>query len=107
MGYRVELAERAARDLRRLYVTVNAEASAPARVWFNGLENIVLSLEQHTARGAFVPEDTKLRHLLYGRAGYRYRIIYTIYDQKCVVTVLHIRHGSHGGFVATSYGEEA
>ena len=37
MAYRVDLTERAAGDLRRIYRTINAEDGARARAWFNEL----------------------------------------------------------------------
>jgi plasmid stabilization system protein ParE len=98
MSYSVDLTERAARDLRRIYTAINAEDSQQARLWFNGLERTILSLDEHPARGAAIPEDGKLRHLLYGRRGHRYRIIYAIVEGDQVVTVLHIRHGARDAF---------
>jgi toxin ParE1/3/4 len=99
MAYRVDLTERAARNLRRIYLTINAEDAAQARVWFNGLEKAVLSLDEHPARGAPTPEDSNLRHLLYGRRRHRYRIIYAIDEANRVVTVLHIRHSARDAFM--------
>jgi toxin ParE1/3/4 len=99
MAYRVDLTERAARDLRRIYLTINAEDTAQARVWFNGLEQAVLSLDENPARGAPTPEGADLRHLLYGRRRHCYRIIYAVDDASRVVTVLHIRHGARDAFM--------
>jgi len=98
MAYRVDLTERAARDLRRIYHTVNADVSAQAHAWFNGLERVILSLNEHPARGAVIPEGDSLRHLLYGRKPNVYRAIYEIDEQNQVVTVLHIRHGRRDAF---------
>ena len=98
MAYRVDLTERAARNLRRLYRTIDAHDSVQARIWFNGLEKAILSLHEHPARGAVVPEEDSLRHLLYGRGRDRYRIIYSIDERNRVVTVLHIRHGARDAF---------
>jgi plasmid stabilization system protein ParE len=98
VAYRVDITERAARDLRRIYLTINAEDSVQARAWFNGLERAVLSLDEHPARGAPIPEAGDLRHLLYGRKGRRYRVIYAIDEASRTVTVLHIRHGSRDAF---------
>jgi toxin ParE1/3/4 len=39
-----------------------------------------------------------VRHLLYGRKGRRYRVIYAIDQASRTVTVLHIRHGSRDAF---------
>jgi plasmid stabilization system protein ParE len=78
MAYRVDLTERAARNLRRIYLIINAEDSAQARTWLNEVEQAALSLDEHPARGAPVSEDSNLRHLLYGCRRHRYRIIYAI-----------------------------
>ena len=67
MPYRVDLTERAARNLRRIYLTINAVDAAQAYAWFNGLEKAVLSLDEHPTRGAPIPEGGDLRHLIYGR----------------------------------------
>ena len=106
MAYRVDLTERAARNLRRIYLTINAGDSAQARAWFNGLEKTVLSLNEHPARGAVIPEDAHLRQLLYGRKGHRYRIIYAIDERNRIVTVLHIRHGSRDAFMPDEADDE-
>lgn len=104
MAYRVDLTRRAARDLGHLYRTINAEDSAQAHAWFNGLERVILSLDENPARGSVIPEDASLRHLLYGRRRNVYRIIYAIDEHSRVVTVLHIRHGARDAF--TSRDEE-
>jgi len=94
MTYRVELTARATRNLRRIYRDINAAGSTQARAWFNGLEAAVLSLDESPARNPMTPEDSNLRHLLYGRRRHVYRVIYAIDEAGGVVTVLHIRHGS-------------
>ena len=50
------------------------------------------------ARNPTIPEDSSLRHLLYGRGRNVYRIIYTIDEASRMVSVLHIRHGSQDAF---------
>jgi plasmid stabilization system protein ParE len=107
MAYRVDLTERAARDLRRIYLGINAEEAAQARAWYNGLEKAILSLDEHPARSAPIPEGGNLRHLLYGRRRYRYRIIYAIDERNRVVTVLHIRHGARDAFMPEETDDEA
>jgi toxin ParE1/3/4 len=107
MAYRVDLTERAAQDLRRIYLTIDAENGTQARAWFNGLETAVLSLGEHPARCPRIPEDANLRHLLYGRRRHRYRIIYAIDEADQVVTVLHIRHGARDAFRPDDPGQGA
>ena len=100
MAYRVDLTERAARNLRRIYETFNVEDATQARTWFNGLEKTILSLDEHPARGAAIAEDEGLRNLLYGHRRHVYRIIYAIDEPNRVVTVLHIRHGARDAFTS-------
>ncbi len=107
MTYRVDLTERAARDLRRLHLTINAADSMQASVWFNGLERAVFSLDEHPARCPVIPENGSLRHLLYGRRRHRYRIIYMINEGDRVVTVVHIRHGARDAFRHDEPDEDA
>ena len=99
MRYRVDLAERAARDLRHIFLSINADDGPQARAWFNGLKTAVLSLGEQPSRGALIPEGGDFRHLLYGHRWHRYRIIYTIDEDNRVVTVLHIRHGARDVFL--------
>lgn len=98
MVFRVELTDRAARDLRLIYQTVHAEDAAQARGWFNGLELLILSLDELPDRGAIIAEDKNLRQLLYGRRRHIWRIIYRINKASLVVSVLHIRHGARDAF---------
>jgi plasmid stabilization system protein ParE len=96
--YRVELTDRAARDLYSLYEEKNAAESLAASRWYNGLENAVYTLETHPGRCPKAPESKKankpLRHLLYGRKPHVYRVIYEIDERKKLVQVLTIRHGA-------------
>ena len=98
MTYRVELTERAIRDLELLYLEKNAAESQAASRWFNGLEKTVYRLERHPYQCPVAPEartmKRKLRQLLYGKKPHVYRVIYEI-DERCeTVWVLTIRHGS-------------
>jgi toxin ParE1/3/4 len=98
MACRVELTERAARELTHLYRTINAENATHAHARFNGLERVILSLDENPARGLAIPENDDFRHLLYGRGRNAYRITYAIDEHSQVVTVLHIRHGAREAF---------
>lgn len=100
MPYRVDVADRAARDLRRLYREIEASSSATARSWFDRLEATIIALDENPARGARTPEDPRLRQLLHGRKPNVYRVIYEVDDLRRVVTVLHIRHGRRDAFTS-------
>ena len=93
MAYHVDITERAARDLKRLYQAIDGGASPQVHAWFNGLERLVLSLDEHPARGAAIPEHHGLRQLIYGRRPNAYRVIYKVDETDRVVTIVHIRHG--------------
>lgn len=94
MIFRVEVTERAIRDLRHLYGAIAARHVPAAARWFNGLEARIASLAHHPGRGLPVPEDASLRQLLYGRRPNVYRVIYHMDESRRIVHVLHIRHGA-------------
>ena len=104
MAYRVELTGRASRDLREIYLRIHAEDSVQALAWFNGLEAMVYSLEEHPDRGAITPENKKLRHLLYGNKPHIYRVIYRVETRSKKVKVVHIRHGARDEFTRKKTG---
>jgi toxin ParE1/3/4 len=93
MTYRVELAARAGRDLRRIYRAINAGDSRQAHTWFNGVQVAILSLDEFPARAAVTPENPGLRHLLYGNRPHIYRVVFEIDDRRKLVSALHVRHG--------------
>jgi hypothetical protein len=99
-AYRVGLTERAARNLRRIYRTINAGCRMPGRThdWFNGFEKAACNLDKHAAREPVTFEDDSLRHLSYGRKPNLQRIIYAIDERNRVVSVLHIRQGARMAF---------
>src|SRR5271157_587633 len=76
MTFRVELTSRAQRDLAAIYEYIHAGSSTHAFRWFNGLNDAILSLENHPERGKVTRENSRLRQLLYGTKPHRYRIIY-------------------------------
>ena len=104
MAYRVELTARAGRDLRQIYRHIHAEDSVQAFAWFNGLETMVYSLDEHTELGAITPENKKLRQLLYGNKPHIYRIIYVVEARAKKVKVVHIRHDARAEFTPGKTG---
>jgi toxin ParE1/3/4 len=94
MQYLVRLTDRALRDLEAIYEFVEADSSESAFAWFKALAEAIYSLERFPERGAVLPEDEKLRHLLFGGKPSTYRIIYTVDKRKNVANILHIRHGA-------------
>jgi hypothetical protein len=47
MAYRVEIARNAEAELEELYLWVTARAPQQGATWFNGLEQAVLSVDEH------------------------------------------------------------
>lgn len=94
MAYLVELTARAARDLEALYEEKSAADSVAAAHWYNGLEDAVYTLSKFPLRCSVTPENSSLRHLLYGSKPHVYRVIYRVLEKRHAVQVLHIRHGA-------------
>jgi toxin ParE1/3/4 len=94
MAYLVNLTGRAERDLAQLYGEINAGNSDVALKWYRGLKKAILSLEEQPNRCPVTPENSMLRHLLYGRKPHIYRAIYRVLEKQKQVEVLHIRHGA-------------
>jgi toxin ParE1/3/4 len=98
MAYLVKIMPRAERDLAAVYAAINAEHSDAAFRWFRGLERAVFTLKEAPVRCPVTPEDTRLRHLLYGNKPHIYRVIYRILEKQREVEILHIRHGARQAF---------
>jgi plasmid stabilization system protein ParE len=98
MAYRVEIAKNAEAELEELYRWVVARAPQQGAKWFNGLERVILSLDQHPERCPLAPEgfdrDHPVRVLSYGRRPRVYRIFFTVDHPTKVVRVVHIRRGA-------------
>jgi toxin ParE1/3/4 len=99
MQYLIRLADRALRDLEAIYEYVEADSSESAFAWFNGLAETIYSLERFPERGTIIPEDKKLRYLLFGKSPNTYRIIYALDKRKNAVNILHIRHGARAALL--------
>ena len=98
MAYRVEITTNAETELEKLYLWVVARAPQQGAKWFNGLEQAVLSLDQHPKRCPVAPEsidpDDPVRVLPYGRKPHAYRIFFTVDEAARLVRVVHVRRGA-------------
>jgi len=79
--------------MEAIYEFIEADSSESA-AWFNKLSEAVYNLQQYPNRGTVIPENKKLRHLLFGGKPNIYRIIYAVDKRNAAVNVLHIRHGA-------------
>ena len=96
MAFRVRTTAKAKRDLDDiLRWLLSREAGETGLRWFQGLRQTVATLADSPKRCPLAPENAvfpfEVRHLLYGRKPYVYRIIFSI--EGNTVSVLHIRHG--------------
>src|SRR6266567_3000491 len=98
MAYLVSLTARAQRDLARLYEEIYAWDSAAALKWYRAFKAAILNLDEKPNRCPATPEDSRLRHLLYGNKPHIYRAIYRVSEKRKQVHVLHIRHGARRRF---------
>lgn len=94
MTYRVIVQPEAEREIERAYLRIAAEAPRTAARWFAGLFDAIASLSSRALHCSLAPEtrffEREIRHLLYGRKGRKYRVLYTVVDDT--VHVLHFRH---------------
>jgi hypothetical protein len=72
MKYLVRLTARSLRDVGTIYIHVEADASQHVFAWFNRLANAIYSLERFPFRGPIIPENKRLRHLLFGKQPHGY-----------------------------------
>ena len=89
---------RAKRDLLSIYDWIGAGSSSAALIWYRGLKDSIRSLSNNPDRCPVTPEDSSLRHLLYGHKPHVYRVIYRVIEKSKQVDVLHIRHGARQEF---------
>ena len=103
MAYRVSIGPRAERDLEDLYAEIDAEDSAAAKRWYQGLTRTILSLRERPNRTPVTRESKRLRHLL-GKKPHVYRVIYRVIEKRRRVEVLHFRHGARRRFKRSDLG---
>lgn len=98
MPFLVKLLPRAERDLEAIYNYIDADSSAAAHRWFNGLADAMASLANSPERNPRTAENPELRHLLYGHKPHIYRIIYSVNRSTKQVSIVHVRHGARDAF---------
>ena len=98
MASRVEIARTAEGKREELYLRVTARAPQQGAKWFNGLEQAVLSLDEHPKRCPVASEssdpDVPVHVLHYGRNPHVPRIFFTIDEEAKTVYVVHVRRGA-------------
>jgi plasmid stabilization system protein ParE len=80
--------------MEAIYEFIKADSSQSAAAWFAKLSEAVYSVEQYPSRGTVIPENKKLRRLLFGGKPNIFRIIYPVDRRNAAVNALHICHGA-------------
>jgi toxin ParE1/3/4 len=106
VAYRVNLAQRAERDLDLLFQAIEAEQSTAAFKWYQELKRAILSLQENPLRCPITPESKSLRHLLFGKKPHIYRVVYRVMQGTKTVHVIHIRHGAMDEFSPDELGPD-
>ena len=94
MAYLVRLTDRAELDLEEIYSRIEADSSALARSWFEGVVCTTYSLAKLPNRGKPVPKRPRLRRILYGRKPNVYWITCLVDNRRHVAEILHIHHAA-------------
>jgi plasmid stabilization system protein ParE len=100
MAFRVEVAPRAFNDLDEIAGYIKRRGSfRRAEEWFNGISATIQTLEDMPGRSpvAYESEDlgVEVRVLLYGHRYRKYKVYYSIQDERLSrgpVRVFHVRH---------------
>ncbi len=96
MTHRVLIQPSAEEDIDSIVRWIAENSPRNAGEWYQRIKNAISSLSQNPKRCPIAPEneffEEEIRHLLYGRRQYIYRILFTVH--KDVVHVLHVRHGA-------------
>ncbi len=94
--YTVIIETTAEEDIESISCWIAENSPQKAREWYAQVKEAILSLSQHPNRCPLALEnkffEEEIRHLLYGKHRYIYRILFTV--QKDTVHVLHVRHGA-------------
>ena len=98
MEYRVEIQNRAKRDLIEIGTFIQVQHSAAAREWFAGLRVKILSLRSMPGRSSRVQDAPLYRQMLYGNKPNTYRILYRVLEPEMLVIVVHVRHAAREGY---------
>ncbi|HTW94583.1 MAG TPA: type II toxin-antitoxin system RelE/ParE family toxin [Tepidisphaeraceae bacterium] len=96
MRFRVHLTSTAAADAEAAYLHIAESAPRAAVRWFNGLVDVVASLDSFPTRCEIARESVKageeIRQMLYGRRPHIHRLLFIVRGQD--VYILHIRHSA-------------
>lgn len=94
--YSVEILPSAERDIGEAYEWLSERDTEAAARWYNGLMEVILSLDIFPERCPLAPErkflKLEIREIFHGRRQHKYRVLFTVREHS--VHVLHVRHGA-------------
>ena len=94
--HQVIILQSAERDIAEAYEWLTERDPSAAVHWYDRLVEVILSLGTFPERCPLAPESKSfnrtIRETFHGRRHYKYRILFTVLDDK--VYVLHVRHGA-------------
>jgi plasmid stabilization system protein ParE len=94
--YQVIILPSAERDIGEAYEWLAEQDAEAAIRWYNRLLQVVFSLDTFPERCPLAPEseffNAEIREIFHGRRQHKYRILFTMSQNK--VHVLHVRHGA-------------
>ena len=86
----------AQRDIAEAHLWLAEQAPEAADRWFDTIYETIGSLEIFPERAPHAPEseflNVKIREIFHGRRQHKYRILFTVSENK--VHALHVRHGA-------------
>ena len=96
MKYHILIQPSAEEDIESIVRWIAENSPQNAQEWYQRVKHAISSLSQSPKRCPLAPEnefiEREIRHLLYGRGRYIYRILFTVHGD--IVHVLHVRHGA-------------
>jgi plasmid stabilization system protein ParE len=97
MIFTVIITPDAEQEMEDAYLWLLPQTDQHAPLWYNGLIEAILSLENMPGRCPLAPESAavnaeEIRQLLYGTPPHLYRILFSIRSET--VVILHVRHAA-------------
>ena len=94
--WRVIVEPSALHDIEAAYLWLAEHEPEAAERWFNGLYDVIGSLETFPERCPLAPEadffGREIRQIFHGRRQHKFRILFTVSERA--IHVLHVRHGA-------------
>ncbi len=101
MTYRIDISSVAKAEMDAAFLSFSQFVTADrAQTWYQGLIDAIASLQEMPQRCPLAREDAffsqEIRQLLYKQGKQTYRILFTVLEDRPILTVriLHVRHAA-------------